>query len=166
MLDWISRRCIYFRFSQSEVHALCLYSGREFRDTALVALQIEGTKRIVLAVGSETGPTQDRARSLHAPGVIIVRPFQHDRLVVDDFEVAEALLRYVFSKISPRIQRRPDVIMHPLHKFPSSLTDIEKRALHDLAASAGAAGTAVHEGPELTREQAMQLPVIPSAIRR
>jgi MreB/Mbl protein len=163
MLNWLSRRRLYVRFNDREIQASCLSTGREHRDVPLVTLQVESSRRFVLAVGaSSSSETEVEARSLHAPGVVTVNPFQHERIVVADFEVADALIRYVMFKLSgSTIQRRPDIIMHPTRMLVGGLADVERRALMHLAASAGAGRAAVHEGSILSPTEALSFPVEP-----
>ncbi len=112
MLSWLSPRRIYFRFSQTHVQATCPATGREFSESALVALQVEGKKRTVIAVGNDVPSTEAEGKKLHVPGVVVVRPFQHDRIVVADAEVADAVVRFALLKLGVKGPRRPEIVMH------------------------------------------------------
>lgn len=135
---------IYIRFSDELVHLTESKSGAEFRDTPHVAIETDDRgRRTVREVGSG-------ARTTSGPRIVVVNPFAHPRLVVGDFEIAEALLRFALAKLMKNgSYRRPDIIVHPLRELAGGLSDIESRALVDLAASAGARQVGIHQGTEL-----------------
>lgn len=162
VLNPFARRRIYFRFDENEVHAVVLGSDRSYRERALVALKREGVARKGLAIGNDVLIAEASARELGTSGVEVINPFGNARVVVDDYEVADAMLRYVLHKLFGQIMLRPDIIMHPKRAFPGGLTPIEKRALHDLAGSAGGARVAVHEGSDLTLQEVADYQVVGS----
>jgi hypothetical protein len=46
------------------------------------------------------------------PDALIVRPLEHSRLLVHEFEVAEALLKYAFARLFRGIAINLRVIVH------------------------------------------------------
>ncbi len=82
-------------------------------------------------------------------------PFAHPRMVFGDFNVSEKLVagavRAFYNQQSWTFFR-PVVgaIIHPLRNLEGGLTQIEIRALRELAENVGARRVAVHTGRELT----------------
>jgi len=89
------------------------------------------------------------------PDVSIANPFAHERLVIHEFELAEALLRYAMAAAIGKARMvRPYVVVHPLRQLSSELSDIERGALLEFAYAAGARRALVHVGAQLSPEEA------------
>ena len=111
--------------------------GIVLREPSVVAIQA-GTTR-VLAVGEEAKRMLGRT-----PGnIVAIRPLRHG--VISDFEITEAMLRYFIKKVhgSRRGMVRPRVII----SVPSGITEVEKRAVKESAAHAGAREVYLIEEP-------------------
>lgn len=110
--------------------------GIVLREPSVVAIQA-GTNR-VLAVGEEAKRMLGRT-----PGSIVaIRPMKAG--VIADFEITEAMLRYFIRKVHNRGKLvRPRVIV----AVPSGITEVEKRAVKDSAAHAGAREVYLIEEP-------------------
>ncbi len=111
--------------------------GIVLREPSVVAIQA-GTTR-VLAVGEEAKRMLGRT-----PGnIVAIRPLRHG--VISDFEITEAMLRYFIRKVhSGRSGMvRPRVII----SVPSGITEVEKRAVKESAAHAGAREVYLIEEP-------------------
>lgn len=121
---------IYLAFCKERLAARCLLGGTGEVDLLPIVALVND---VVAAVGVE---------ALSVPGAVIVRPFEHSRLVVHEFEVAEALIRYTFARLFERVVIKPRVIVHPVGWEPGELTDIELRALVELVRCAGARAVA------------------------
>lgn len=83
-------------------------------------------------------------------------PFQHPRILIADFLLAEALLRYAFHAVSPRswiLQPSPVAVCHVVEPLVGGLAQIECRALMEMMEGAGARSTFVWEGRELTDQE-------------
>jgi hypothetical protein len=83
----------------------------------------------------------------------VEHPFAHPRVLVGNYDVAVAFVRYCLSQARHPFTRtmvRPHLILHPTAVPPDGVSDIEERALLDLAADAGAQRAAVHVGAVLT----------------
>lgn len=92
------------------------------------------------------------------PGICAVRPFSHPRLILSEFEVAQALIEYQLAQLRrARVAVRPEIVLHPLRSFAEPLTDIENRSLLELAFSVGAWRALVHTGAELGRPEVQGL---------
>ncbi len=85
----------------------------------------------------------------------IVNPFGHPRSLVSDFAAGEQLLRTFFLRLRPKslLKAAPRVVMHPLGIPAGGYTQIEVRALHEMALGAGASTAVVREGRPLTEQE-------------
>jgi len=111
--------------------------GIVLREPSVVAIQA-GTTR-VLAVGEEAKRMLGRT-----PGnIVAIRPLRHG--VISDFEITEAMLRYFIRKVHGNRNGmvRPRVII----SVPSGITEVEKRAVKESAAHAGAREVYLIEEP-------------------
>ena len=110
--------------------------GIVLREPSVVAVQ-SGTSK-VLAVGDEAKRMLGRT-----PGnIVAIRPLKDG--VIADFEVTEAMLRHFITKVHNRRKLvRPRVVI----AVPSGITEVEKRAVKDSAAHAGAREVYLIEEP-------------------
>src|SRR4051812_20310833 len=82
----------------------------------------------VYAVGREAQQMIGRTPAT----ISAVRPLRHG--VIADFEVTEQMLRHFMAKVVRKRWGRPALVMCA----PSSITEVERRAIQDAALSAGA----------------------------
>jgi len=100
--------------------------GIVLREPSVVAVR-SGTSQ-VLAVGDEAKRMLGRT-----PGnIVAVRPLKDG--VIADFEMTESMLRHFITKVHNRKWVRPRVVI----AVPSGITEVEKRAVKESAAHAGA----------------------------
>jgi rod shape-determining protein MreB len=111
--------------------------GIVLREPSVVAVQA-GTNK-VLAVGDEAKRMLGRTPA----NIEAVRPLKDG--VISDFEVTEAMLRHFISKVHNRrrVRARPRVVI----AVPSGITEVEKRAVRESAAHAGAREVYLIEEP-------------------
>jgi rod shape-determining protein MreB len=96
-------------------------------EPSVVAVE-RGTKR-VMAVGADA----KRMLWKTPANIIAIRPMRDG--VIADLESTEKMIRHFVSKVIPRHQfRRPRMIIG----YPSCITEVEKRAIEECAAKAGA----------------------------
>ncbi|MCL2396443.1 MAG: rod shape-determining protein [Defluviitaleaceae bacterium] len=91
---------------------------------------VDKTNSSIIAVGHDARKMLGRT-----PGnIVAVRPLRHG--VISDYEITEQMLKYFIKKASRRIgtMRKPRVSVC----VPTSVTEVEKRAVEDAAKSAGA----------------------------
>jgi rod shape-determining protein MreB len=90
---------------------------------------------------------------------LVQNPFNHPRLIIHQFEVAQALMRHGIERVSNRLRLvNPAIVVHPLRAIVATgLTDVEERALRECALSAGGRFVIVHVGAELRPEEAIAL---------
>ena len=131
----------YVRLRRRRLSVRNASTGAIFDDEPLVALSEEPDPRI-LAIGAA-------ARSA---GGRCCHPFEHPRILIADFQVAEVLLKYAFANVSSRSWLRPSpiAVCHVLEPLEGGLSQIEHRALMEMLAGAGARATFFWEGRELT----------------
>lgn len=101
---------------------------------------IEKKTKKVLAIGAEAKEMVGRT-----PGnIVAVRPLRDG--VISDFDVTEQMLHHFIRKVHDRMVLRiprPRVVVG----IPSGVTEVEKRAVHDAAISAGAREAYLVEEP-------------------
>src|ERR1700734_3177831 len=109
--------------------------GIALREPSVVAVR-SGTSQ-VLAVGDEAKRMLGRT-----PGnIVAVRPLKDG--VIADFEMTESMLRHFITKVNSRKWVRPRVVI----AVPSGITEVEKRAVKESAAHAGAREVHLIEEP-------------------
>ena len=110
--------------------------GIVLREPSVVAIHNESKE--VLAVGSEAKQMLGRT-----PGnIVAIRPMRDG--VIANFEITEAMIKYFIRKVHNRKTLvRPRVVIG----VPSGITQVEKRAVRDSAASAGAREVYLMEEP-------------------
>lgn len=121
-------------------------TGQQVSDVAELAI-VRDTKPMRIAVGKEASAAasaQTRAE--------IVRPFAHPRSIVSDFTAGEHLLKTFMSKLqTPGLfALAPHIVMHPLGDPEGGYTQVEVRAIQELARGAGAHTAVVWQGRPLT----------------
>ncbi|GAB6044225.1 rod shape-determining protein [Endothiovibrio diazotrophicus] len=125
-------------------------SGRRIDEVPLVAISRDGRKRI-LGVGRAA--EQEALRS--GEDFDLVNGFDHPRTIIRDFNVAEKTLQHFIHRVyraGSLLRPSPSMIIQVSEPFEGGLTEVELRALCELAAGAGAREVAVWDGPELSDE--------------
>ena len=124
---------LYIEISDKYIKVINLKTGITYEDQPLIAIDYnEKGEETILAIGKEA--------SLH-PNAI--NPFSHPRVIMDNYKMAELILRYVFKKAAQKNIFSPIAIIKIMRKFDTPLCDIEKRVLCDLSANAGARETII-----------------------
>jgi rod shape-determining protein MreB len=119
-------------------------SGAAFSEVPEVAIA-RGPKNRIVGIGNEA-----RAHA-NDPSVVIINPFSHPRSLVSDFVLGEQLLKEVVRRVNAKAMfNAPRVVMHPLGEPAGGFTQIEARALHEMAIGAGASEVKVWAGRKLT----------------
>ena len=110
--------------------------GIVLREPSVVA--IDKSRRKVLAVGTEAKLMLGRTPS----NITAVRPLRNG--VIADFEVTQEMIKYFIRKVHNRRS-----LLHPriVIGIPSSITEVEKRAVQESAEQAGAREVLLIEEP-------------------
>lgn len=84
-------------------------------------------------------------------------PFQHPRILIEDFTGCEKIVQYAFRKLfgSGVIRPSASVVVHPDLKLDGGLTQIEARALREMVEGAGARRVYLHYGRPLTDKEVL-----------
>jgi len=131
---------LYIQLSDKYIKVINLKTDNSYEDKPLIAIE-KNTKgeEIILAIGQDA--------SLH-PNAI--NPFSHPRVILDNFKMAELMLRHAFEEATQKkVFFSPIAIIQVMKTFDTPLSDIEKIALCELSASAGARETIIYEGINL-----------------
>ena len=131
---------LHVQISEKSLKVINLKTGYTYEDKPLIVVE-KNTRGedIILAIGQDA--------SLH-PNAI--NPFSHPRVILDNFKMAELILRHAFVEMTERkVFFSPIVIIEIMKKFDTPLSDIEKIALCELSTSAGARETIIHENMNL-----------------
>ncbi len=140
---------LYVQLSPERLTVRDVRSGQSLSDTPWLAIRHRDGRAHVAAMGRAA------ERLAHEPGVTIVNPFAHPRTIISDFTAAEQLLKAFIRQWRPRklLQPAPWIVIHPLPMAEGGYTQVELRALRELALGAGAAGVDVWIGPALRDDQ-------------
>jgi len=126
--------------TQQELRIYSLTSDTKYIDEPLIAVEVEGDKETIKAMGRAS-------KNCIGPGLKIINPFKHNRSMISSFTYAEKILQFAFKSIQTNTFRAaPRVIMHQLEKNEGGLTEVEERLLIELAMSAGAREVVVYQG--------------------
>lgn len=89
----------------------------------------------------------------------VVNPFLHPRTLISDLNIAGVFLRHQVKKLLGKrfVISSISMIMHPLGSPEGDFTQIELRALRDLALSAGASKVYLKRGGLLTEDEIKKL---------
>jgi rod shape-determining protein MreB len=121
-------------------NTLVLVRGRGIVIDEPSVVAIDKISKKILAIGSEAKRMVGRTPA----NIVAIRPLKDG--VISDFEVTERMLHYFIRSVHDRFGLgfpRPRVVIG----IPSGVTEVEKRAVHDAALSAGAREAYLVEEP-------------------
>lgn len=145
IIDKLFKNTIYVEFSAEWITVKHVETGKIIEDKPLLAIKKDDKgKNIILAIGSKVEQIKTDT------GVVIHNGFSHPRVCINDFEIARAtLMHFVRKVLNKKILVRPIMIMHPNGNLDGGLSQIEDRALKELASSIGAQKSYVWTGRNL-----------------
>ena len=143
---------VYVKLHPDTITMREVKSGRTLTEPPVVAISREAKKR-VLGVGEAA-----RAASTTQPADL-VNPFKHPRSLLSDFTVAEVVIKGLVKKLfeGRLFVPAPIVVLHPRVDPEGGFTQIEIRALHELAIGAGASRAIIWHGRDLTDDELLNL---------
>ena len=147
MLSFL-QQILYVQISPERLTVRNPKTGDSISEVAEVAIS-GGAKAKIVGIG-----TGARAAALD-PSVKLFRPFAHPRSLVSDFTVADQLLKAFMRRMPGQsvLKISPMVVMHPQGEPEGGFTQVEIRALHELALGAGASMAKVWQGRDLTDQE-------------
>ena len=151
MLTSFFKQKLYVQLSPQLLSVRDPKSGQFVSEVPEIAIQrLPGKHATILAVGSNA-----RSSASASPHSEVLNPFSHPRSLLSDFTLAEQLLKAFVKRIvgTGLFSLRLDVVIHPLGEHLGGLTQIEVRALRELALGAGAGNVHVWQGLPLADQQ-------------
>ena len=135
---------VYVKLQPSELTVKDVKSGKFISGPPVAAISREAKKRL-LGVGkaAQLATTSQPAD--------LINPFLHPRSLIWDFGVAQAVMKGFFKQLFEGrfFVPSPIVVLHPKVDPEGGFTQIEIRALHELAIGVGASKVYVWQGREL-----------------
>lgn len=127
-------------------------SGRSYAARPVGAV-LSGPIRRVVRVGDDA-LTASAGRPLE-----LVNPFKHPRTLIAELTLGQQVLRGFLQKLYPGVlmPRRPVLVLHPRVDPEGGFTELEIRALHELARGAGVSRVLVWHGRELLQRELLSL---------
>jgi len=146
------RPTVYAQLQPDRLSVRDVRTGRSYAARPIGAV-LTGPLRRVVRIGDDA-LTASAGRPLE-----IVNPFKHPRMLIADFTLGQQVLRGFLKKLYPSslLPRRPVLVLHPRVDPEGGFTEIEIRALHELALGAGAARVLVWHGRELVQRELLSL---------
>jgi len=144
----IFKPVIYVQLSPERLTVRNAKTGKAISEVPEVAITRESKTKIV-GVGAEV-------RSLKSsPSVEIINPFAHPRTLVSDFTVGEQVLKAFLRRLQGDsiFAISPKVVLHPLGNPDGGFTQIEIRALVEMAYGSGASQVTVWQGRALIDQE-------------
>ena len=138
---------LYVQLSPTRLTIRNPKTGESVSEIPEIAITRE-PKRKVVGVGSE-------ARLPQTSPADVLNPFAHPRTLVSDFTAGEQLLKAFFRRLQSTsiFAASPRVVVHPQGDPAGGFTQIEIRALHEMALGAGASEAVLWQGRDLTDQE-------------
>lgn len=123
-------------------------TGKAISEVPEIAIASDPKPRIV-GVGTEAHSHKSTS------SVKIINPFAHPRTLVSDFTVGEQVLKAFLRRLQGDsiFAISPKVVLHPLGNPDGGFTQIEIRALAEMAYGSGASQVTVWQGRTLTDQE-------------
>ena len=136
---------VYIQVSPDRVTVRNITTGESISERPTVEIR-PGQRSQLLAHGDKAGTYVTRI------GVQLDNPFGHPRSIVSDFTAGERLIGSLIKRVVKRAYFSTSllVVMHPLGDPEGGFTQIERRALQEMALGAGASEAHVWIGRALT----------------
>ena len=136
----------YVRINRERIAARDVATGEEVECRTLISID---DSKIVVSVGDPVSP--DATSTL--------KPFDHPRILIEDYTAAEKIFMYVVRELGGHKYFMPSPIMvvHPDLNLEGGVTQIELRALREIAEGSGARKVFLHDGRQLTDQEVNDL---------
>ena len=145
---------LYIKISPELLTIQNVKTGAQMSEVPELAISRGSAKRVVLGFGA----TARAAAAAVAEGnqsSEIINPFAHPRSLVSDFTTGEVLLRAFVRQArgTALFSLAPRVVLHPLGSPAGGFTQVERRALREMALGAGASEVVLWIGQELSDQE-------------
>ncbi len=129
------RPILYIRIQPDWLSVRLVGTDRRYADTPHLA--VDNEKRTIVAIGREA------VALVQAQGdkFSLRTAFAHPRMLIDDYDSAQAILKYAYAHVLNMFQRlilKPVALVQPVVRLEGGLAQIEKQALMDVVVDAGA----------------------------
>lgn len=150
MLSSFFNSCLYVQLSPERLIVRDPSTGTQFSEIPEVGIAHDPKNRIV-GVGVAA---RSAVAGLNGQ---VVNPFGHPRSLVSDFTVAEQLLKTVVRQVlgSALFRVAPRIVIHPLGDPAGGFTQVERRAIREMALGAGASKVIVWVGRSLSDQEVL-----------
>lgn len=141
---------LYIRLSPFRLTVRNVKTGEFISEVPEIAIS-RGPKPKVLGAGDEAAPYKSSSSAQ------VLNPFSHPRTLVSDFTAGEQVLKAFMKKLqkSHAFAASPRVLFHPQGDPAGGFTQVEIRALYEMARGAGAVAVTLWQGQDLTDEQVL-----------
>ena len=141
---------LYIRLSPLRLTVRNVKTGEFISEVPEIAIS-RGPKPKVLGAGDEAAPYKS------SKSAEVLNPFSHPRSLVSDFTRGQQLLKAFVKKLPKTyvFAALPRMVVHPQGEPAGGFTQIEIRALHEMALGAGASEVTIWQGQDLTDEQVL-----------
>ena len=136
---------LYVKLCPERLSVRDVKTGVEISEVPELAISRISGQPKVLGVGMEA--TRHAAQA----GAELMNPFTHPRTLISDFTGAEVVVKALVQRVlkGRRWSLAPRILMHPLGNPTGGFTQVERRAVRELALGAGASVVWVWVGREL-----------------
>ncbi|MFC1589385.1 rod shape-determining protein [Pseudomonadota bacterium] len=138
---------VYIRIKKNRLSVRNISTGELYEDVPFVAIMNEDNGKYVLSYGTKAKnePQQSGNR------IDIINPFDHPRTIIANFDIARYAFRFFLKHILHNKLLRPRLIMiiHVTEELEGGLTQLEIRAIQELAISEGGQAVHIWNGREL-----------------
>jgi rod shape-determining protein MreB and related proteins len=151
LLDFL-RPIVYAKLEPELLTVREIASGRSISEPPLAAITRESKRRLI-AVGEAA-----RVAAATQP-VELLNPFKHPRTLLSDFTLAEQVFKSFVKRLfeGRLFAAAPLIVLHPRVNPEGGFTQIEIRALKELAIGAGASKAVVWQGRDLADHELKHL---------
>lgn len=136
----------YVRLNKRRIVGRNIATGAVFESSACVS--IDGSKTVV-SIGEP----------IDSAATVTIWPFNHPRILIEDFTAAEEIFCYVVRELTSVrfIKPSPLMVVHPDLELEGGVSQIESRALLEIAEGCGARRVHVHYGRQLTDQEVINV---------
>lgn len=137
---------LYIQVWETRLKVSSIGSAEVYDEEPLMALKNNAKNQpVVVAIGNKV-KTLNSSESDET-----INPFKHPRLLVNDFVIAEKIIRHAVRELHKAkwIAPSPRVIFQPMEKIEGGVTGLEDRIYRELCLGAGAREVLLHIGEPL-----------------